>query len=826
MEMVGSQTESTLRLLTEKPAKLRLNELCYNFDLFGKNPNGTYGGKLFQDNIFQSFNRGNIMKRIIIAAISIFFVVILCACSLIQPNSVNNPTESSPTQPNLVNDPTESSPTSVNTATAEPTVQIDIDDPEIKRAVDYGFVPEELLGNWTATITFSQYCTMIKNMLALYDENLVPQWEKTAADALASDDPMQREYGILTSYYAATLMGLGHTTNGNWRYLDEALHIDADTFFDANYTKWFPDNQEPTGFYDNAARKHISGWDYGGSSRFWAMGQTSPVSGKLLFDIDYDQKSNRPYDKFTRQEAIWSVLRLYESRFKAVDALSASDPKSLEILNQAGARREAILNSPTGIVKSDTLIQGKTYTGTAYYVAVDGDDSKDGKSPETAWATMNKVNSVKLAYGDAVFFKRGDTWYDQLWGQSGVSYSAYGTGPKPVISGSVEENAATADKWSLFYSGDNGEKVWVYYRDLGDITGVFFNGGKSWANKVYPFWGNSQYVFETGEPFDATNGLTNDLDFFSAVDLTKIDPFKGLNDTDVSGPLYLRSDAGNPGEIYENIDFSQDGTGISPVRYNGKDMTVDNFHIEYFGMLGISVAGYQGWTHTLMQNNEIDWCGGGITLYNAINDKVAYADTSGGAIQMSGLSNTAINNYIHHNANKTFVLAIHNRESASFIYSDELIKGNLLEYNATSLHLANYMEDEKPDVPSGYKNMKFEDNLVLYTGYGWVGTKDERTDYYEKNQMHVSAMECGGNFRNENEGIYITDNVFYLAKHVLVFCNMHAENQPVFSGNVYVQNEYGWLAMLRGRLLSVTENGEDYVKNELKDATGTVFSIK
>ncbi len=752
------------------------------------------------------------MNRINIAVISIILIVTLCSCSSPQSNSPVDPGKGA------------SAPS--NAAIDEPAVQLSIDDFEIQRAVNYGFVPEDLLGDWDSTITFSQYCGILKNMLAIYDESLVPQWEKIAANALASNDLMQRKHGMVTSYYAATLMGLGQTTNGNWIYMDQVLKIDAGTYFDTGFEKWFPDSQHPTQFYDIAYKKRIPGWNYGTSARLWIMGQTSPVSGKFIFDIDFDHKINRPFEAFTRQEAIRAVLRLYESTFKPTDDLSASDPKSLEILNLADERREAILNSSTEIVKSDTFIQGKTYTGTAYYVSVDGDDTYDGKTPETAWATIDKVNSARLTYGDAVFFKRGDTWFEKLWGQPGVTYSAYSTGPKPVISGSVKENAATPDKWSLFYSGENGEKIWVYYRDLGDITGIFFNDGENWANKVYPFWDKTQYVSATGEPFDVTSGLTKDLDFFSAVDLTKIDPFDRVSETDVSGRLYVRSDAGNPGEIYKTVDFSQDGTGISPFGNNGKDMTVDNIHVEYFGMLGISVAGYQGWTHTLLQNNEIDWCGGGITKYGySLWEDIAVAETSGGAIQMSGPSNTAVNNYIHHNANKTFVMAIHNRESASFIYSNVFIKGNLLEYNAASLHLANYMEDENPDVPSGYKNVNFEDNLVLYTGFGWVDTKNQRTDI-SQDSMQVSAIECGGTYKNANEGIYITNNVFYLAKYALVFCYMPEENQPVFSGNTYAQSENGWLAMLRGRLLSVTENGEEYVRNDLKDATGSVFSIK
>ena len=45
-------------------------------------------------------------------------------------------------------------------------------------------------------------------------------------------------------------------------------------------------------------------------------------------------------------------------------------------------------------------------SGTAYYVAAEGNDEADGKSPETAWKTPKGVNShsADLQEGDAVLF--------------------------------------------------------------------------------------------------------------------------------------------------------------------------------------------------------------------------------------------------------------------------------------------------------------------------------------------------------------------------------------------------------------------------------------
>ena len=97
-------------------------------------------------------------------------------------------------------------------------------------------------------------------------------------------------------------------------------------------------------------------------------------------------------------ERIHSILK--DSEFYYLDETEALAP----YYEKAEQRKEAILNSPTEIVKANEFIPGQTYTGTAYYVSPNGNDANDGLSPETAWQNIYKVNSVDLYDGDAVFF--------------------------------------------------------------------------------------------------------------------------------------------------------------------------------------------------------------------------------------------------------------------------------------------------------------------------------------------------------------------------------------------------------------------------------------
>ena len=93
-----------------------------------------------------------------------------------------------------------------------------------------------------------------------------------------------------------------------------------------------------------------------------------------------------------------------------------------------------------------------------YHVSAEGSDAADGRSPETAWASLDRVNAAVLAPGDSVLFRRGDQWRGQLRPCSGdetapVTYGAYGEGEKPVLMGSVAKNRP--EDWM-----DLGNGVW------------------------------------------------------------------------------------------------------------------------------------------------------------------------------------------------------------------------------------------------------------------------------------------------------------------------------------------------------------------------------
>ena len=88
------------------------------------------------------------------------------------------------------------------------------------------------------------------------------------------------------------------------------------------------------------------------------------------------------------------------------------------------------------------LIFNFTAGATTYYISSSGNDSNSGTDPSSAWQTINKVNSFRnFKPGDNILFRRGDTFYGGLIvsnsGTSGspITYGAYGSGAKPIITG-------------------------------------------------------------------------------------------------------------------------------------------------------------------------------------------------------------------------------------------------------------------------------------------------------------------------------------------------------------------------------------------------------
>lgn len=119
------------------------------------------------------------------------------------------------------------------------------------------------------------------------------------------------------------------------------------------------------------------------------------------------------------------------------------------------------------------LLAGTAAAQTTYYVASSGNDANSGQSPDAPFLTLTKVNTLTLRPGDAVLFRRGDTFRGTLTiRQAGsptapIRIDAYGSGERPILSGSLpltNWTQAGSNKWQAACA-DCGSRV----------TGLFAN---------------------------------------------------------------------------------------------------------------------------------------------------------------------------------------------------------------------------------------------------------------------------------------------------------------------------------------------------------------
>ena len=718
----------------------------------------------------------------------------------------------------------------------------------IRAALDQGWIQEPTNGNlseiitWIPksvsedlkkTITWKEMTSMLATMIYQCNPELLPEWVEVASKALEMDDTMERDEGMLAIYEAACVLGIGHEGRGNWHQVDR--YHDAQGIWKTDF------GLEADGFtnvYDVSPFEPNPGWpaewDYRVGARFYSLGHSSVANLEPFFSYvkrDYTFSSN-----LSCKEAINAVAKLrlaYLVQFSGGYKIAETD-WSDHLLADASKAREAILNSPTTIQKGEELVLGETYTGTAYYVSEDGNDNNDGLTPETAWATLTKVEYTPLEYGDTVFFNRGDSWYGQLVMQAGVTYSAYGEGAKPIITGSLSD-MAQSEKWILHEETADGRKIWKYAESVGNSGVLLLNGGEIVARKEYPLWDGEQYTTAKGEVYDVTRDLA-DLSYFPAIDLTGQSLPVFVEDNSFSGTLYMRCDAGNPGEIYSQIELAvlDSGTSTALEGYNA----IDNIHFRCYAGMGMDCCSHD---NIVYQNCESSWCGGGISRY----DKSIYQHNpsavhiSGGGLLLFGSNVTGHNNYIHDCENKGVAVVINggyglnNKSHASIERVNVLAEGNVIERCGSSFYMM--IEFMAPGSVWKFEDVRFMNNYVVNGGYGW--RQMNQLDLEEKG---VSAIVVN-NVRATGEVLF-ENNLFYRSAGSLVYANAPESDEgagaifPTFRGNTYVQD--------RGQILFdntmptwkdgagttlLTENqavAEECVREFLGDATGEIVILE
>jgi len=483
---------------------------------------------------------------------------------------------------------------------------------------------------------------------------------------------------------------------------------------------------------------------------------------------------------------------------------------------------DAILNTETDIVHSDTYIPGETYTGTAYYVSADGNDNNDGLTPETAWQSAAKVGRESmeggvLQFGDAVFFRRGDIFrsFDFDAGATpftcrsdGITYSAYGEGDKPIITSSPE-NGTGAEKWQLVYEDENGVKIWQFYNRLTDIAMVVCDD-ELVADRVYEWcvqeniedgsayescipggwWMHEDKGVElVGELLPLEETLTEDMTFVSRPARMPMQEDFGSSGT---GPLYLRCDKGNPGDLFHSIEFS--GFEIyGLICLEADDLVFDNLCLKYTGTSYIkNWYHWKAYQNTIIQNCEFAYGGGSVGYYRTADSGIRIIGTMGDGIYCVVRNTTIQNNYFHDSAASAVVY-----EASNFDVQEPAQDfGYLHLLNNVAVNTMGIRLDSSVDL-----ELQQLDSVVIKDNQIWnTGRMDNGKYYYSEGALII----WGNRFDEcivESNILYCTENGHPAGNALLspwVYAEETGYNIPTFADNVYLQHSDRKLAMFWG----------------------------
>lgn len=488
---------------------------------------------------------------------------------------------------------------------------------------------------------------------------------------------------------------------------------------------------------DTSVTVHLKPWN----------GGTKTLEEASYFDIKFvgafKSTSAANSFRYNKNDAIANADK-YEGETGFINP--DGEAKLAEFDAECDAQIEKILNTKTNV----------TVTGTKYYVSMNGSDNNDGLSEKTPWKTIARVNKQDFNPGDGVFFKRGDYFRADgaiLRLESGVTYSAYGEGDKPVFVGSTD--ASDPMMWQ------ETDVANVYkFCDKVDGAGCFvFDGGRAWGVLVSPTRNNRSVSYDSGmvhngidepyksggEEYNGYKSLKNNLEF-----------------TNDGGYVYLYSKNGNPGEVFDTIEVVTNLSGVSGTDI--EDVTFDNIKLFGYGHHGINICDIK---NVVIQNCVFGWIGGS-------------ADRLGNAVQnwrnADGFKIDSCYAYQIYDCAYTTQLTTDATNEDVYI-KNVVFKDTVSEYCNTGLEIWN-AADKTPGTPIHYENVELYGNYVRRSGYGWSHQRPNKDGNFYYGAFFGTRPEWN------NYKVY--NNKFAVAYAHALLSRFISPNNAHFDKNLYI----------------------------------------
>ncbi len=618
-----------------------------------------------------------------------------------------------------------------------------------------GFIPDKMTGKFNTIgphipITRAQFCELSYKVLSLIYSDDEVVGTKRFSDV--SDDNVYADSIGKLGYYGV----VGGYEDGTFRPDNNITRAEVVTIVNRMLGRTNVGGAAGNVFYDTV--------DHWASSEIVTACNPSVIDGMVVWTLDEDIRDG----DFTILEGNVTVgdqiKNLYNSY--TTGPVSANDV-IVGIDKISKWQIDNIVNAP-----SEYQAERRTY-----YISNNGNDINDGLSPETAWATLTKLKNTMLLPGDVVLFERGGVFRGDVICMSGVTYSAYGNGAKPIISGSYENYADPA-----IWIETDVPNVYKLQRNVYNVGVIVFNDSAELGN-YNELVGALRVVGLDG--FTSYRDLKEDLTFAS--DLYKRE-------------LYLYSAYGNPGERFDSIEIGQYHHLMSVDKV--QDVIIDNIHIRHTGGHGFTGGNLKNVT---VRNCIADYMGGSILHGYGPTNTVRV----GNSIQVYGGCDGwyAYNNWCYqiydtgvtHQYN-----APHGKEDC-FMDNVKYI-GNVFEYCHWAIEWYNY---DYAATQQHFYNTYIADNICVLTGYGW-GSRHRPSG--AATMVSWGLTKYTKNFVTEN-------NIFDRSLGDIFYLEGAGNKLLELKNNIYVQNFDGSLGFLYGRRYAVGEDIASDMYRLLNDST-------
>ena len=389
--------------------------------------------------------------------------------------------------------------------------------------------------------------------------------------------------------------------------------------------------------------------------------------------------------------------------------------------------------------------------GTVWYISdSEGDNTNDGKSPDSPLKTFAKIHRMQdtniIKSGDVVLFKRGDEWHDKFVCKAGVTYSAYGEGPKPRILGSTE--ASGKSDWKE--TGYAGVYEYAYAisaeRDVGNIV---FNDGEYYSMRIMKS-PNENITLTTGDNGLVGNGKQSWMfpiqPFSGYEDIARIG--KATPDADLmfyhdhaSNKLYLYSRDGHPADRFDSIELCTAGHAVTAT----SDVTIDNLCVKFSGAHGIRSSSCKNLT---VRNCEIGFIGGCIQGATTPGNTTRFGNAV--EIYCSADGYYVYNNYIYNCFDCGPTVQWQGNPGGAMIEKDVLFYDNVIRDASLEVWLSTN-EDPTDKKYALLQNCRMYNNLVTGSGMRLKNhQKNEQCAFFGGPQTKAYYVDC-----------YIENNYFW-----------------------------------------------------------------